>query len=129
MFALLLPLLAPILSDVIKKVIPDTEAAKKAEGDAIMALVSRKAEIDNAAAGIVKAEAESEHWLTSSWRPIVMLVFTALIVARWLGYSAPGISESEVLKLWSIVELGLGGYVIGRSAEKVLPSVVAAIKK
>jgi len=27
----------------------------------------------------------------------------------------------EALKLWDIVEIGLGGYVIGRSAEKVLP--------
>jgi len=31
--------------------------------------------------------------------------------------------------MWSIVELGLGGYMIGRSAEKVLPSVVEAVKK
>jgi hypothetical protein len=44
-----------------------------------------------------------------------------------LGYSAPGLSEGEVLKLWSIVELGIGGYVIGRSAEKVLPAVAQAM--
>jgi len=54
-----------------------------------------------------------------------MLTFGGLIVARWLGFSAPGISEAEILKLWSIVELGLGGYVIGRSAEKIIPSIAA----
>jgi hypothetical protein len=77
----------------------------------------------------VKAEAESENFLASSWRPLVMLTFTGLIVARWLGYSAPGITEAEVLKLWDIVQLGLGGYVIGRSVEKVAPQIVQAIKK
>ena len=56
-----------------------------------------------------------------------MLTFTALIVARWLGYSAPGITEAEALRLWSIVEIGLGGYVIGRSVEKVAPQVAEAL--
>jgi len=79
-------------------------------------------------AEIVKTEAASSHWLAASWRPILMLTFGALIVARWLGWSAPGISEAEVLKLWDIVELGLGGYVIGRSAEKIIPAAAAAMK-
>jgi hypothetical protein len=57
-----------------------------------------------------------------------MLTFGALIVARWLGYAAPGLSETEVTKLWSIVELGIGGYVIGRSAEKILPSLADAVR-
>ena len=51
----------------------------------------------------------------------------ALIVARMLGFTAPGLSEAEVLKLWSILEVGIGGYVIGRSAEKILPEVAKAL--
>ena len=77
---------------------------------------------------IVKTEAASEHWLAANWRPILMLTFGALIVARWFGWAAPNLSEAEYLKLWSIVELGLGGYVIGRSAEKIVPAVAAALK-
>ena len=57
-----------------------------------------------------------------------MLTFGGLIVARWLGYSAPGISEAEILKLWSIVEFGLGGYIVGRSVEKVVPQITDALK-
>jgi hypothetical protein len=34
-----------------------------------------------------------------------------------------------VLKLWDIVELGIGGYVIGRSAEKIVPSIADAMRK
>ena len=78
---------------------------------------------------IITAEAKSESWLAASWRPITMLVFTGLIVARWFGWAAPNLSPEEYIKLWSIVELGLGGYVIGRSAEKIAPSIAAALKK
>jgi hypothetical protein len=31
--------------------------------------------------------------------------------------------------LWEIVKIGLGGYVVGRSVEKVAPQIVAALKK
>jgi len=74
------------------------------------------------------AEANSEHFLAACWRPILMLTFGGLIVARWLGFAAPDLSEAEYLKLWSIVELGLGGYVIGRSAEKIVPQVAQVFK-
>lgn len=77
---------------------------------------------------IVKAEAASTHWLAANWRPILMLVFGGLIVARWFGWAAPNLSESEYIKLWDIVNLGLGGYVIGRSVEKVVPAVAEAMK-
>ena len=80
-------------------------------------------------AEIVKTEADSEHWLAANWRPLLMLTFGGLIVARWFGWAAPNLSEAEYLKLWSIVELGIGGYVIGRSAEKVLPTIAQVLKK
>lgn len=80
-------------------------------------------------AEIVKAEAASEYWLAANWRPILMLTFGGLIVARWFGFAAPNLSEAEYIKLWDIVELGLGGYVIGRSVEKIVPSLAGALKK
>lgn len=82
-----------------------------------------------ARADIIKTEASSEHWLTSTWRPITMLTFTALIVARWFGWAAPDLTPEEYLALWDIVKIGLGGYVVGRSAEKVVPGIIAALKK
>lgn len=80
-------------------------------------------------AEIIKTEAASEHWLAANWRPLLMLTFGGLIVARWFGWAAPNLSEAEYIKLWSIVELGIGGYVIGRSAEKVLPGIASALKR
>lgn len=113
----------------IDKLFPDP--SEKMRAQATLMEMQQKGELQELASRteIIKAEATSEHWLAACWRPICMLVFTALIVARWLGWSAPGISEAEILKLWNIVEFGLGGYVVGRSAEKVLPQVAAALKK
>lgn len=107
---------------------PDPE--QKAQAQVALLEMAQRGELAEltARAEIVKAEAASEHWLAANWRPILMLTFGGLIVARWFGWAAPNLSESEYLKLWSIVELGIGGYVVGRSIEKIVPSVASAIK-
>ncbi len=107
---------------------PDPE--KRDQARLALLELAQKGELTEltAQAEIVKTEAASEHWLAANWRPILMLTFGALIVARWFGWAAPNLSEAEYLKLWSIVELGLGGYVIGRSAEKIIPAAAAALK-
>lgn len=107
---------------------PDPE--QKAQAQLALLELAQKGELAEftARADIVKTEAASEHFLAATWRPILMLTFGALIVARWFGWAAPELTEAEYLKLWSIVELGLGGYVIGRSAEKIVPAVATAMK-
>ena len=121
--------LIPMLGDVARRVFPDKEAAAKAEQELTMALLANQSQLEASAADIVRTEAASKHWLAANWRPIIMLTFAGLIVARWFGWAAPDLSEAEYLKLWSIVELGLGGYVIGRTCEKIAPGVISAMKK
>jgi hypothetical protein len=77
-----------------------------------------------ARASIVEAEAKSEHWLTATWRPITMLTFVLLVVADQTGLLAFRLAEEA----WTLLQLGLGGYVVGRSAEKVAPGIVSALK-
>lgn len=136
----LLPSIADLGGKLIDRLFPNAEAAAAAklklfemQQTGELATLAAETDIIKAGAAIVKAEAESESWLTRSWRPIVMLTFTVLIVARWLGFAAPDLSEAEYLKLWDIVELGLGGYVIGRSvtqtAKAVVPAIVGALQK
>lgn len=93
-----------------------------------LAQLAAQTELSKGAADIVKTEAAGG-FLASSWRPITMLVFVVLIVARWFGFAAPNLQEAEYLKLWDIVQLGLGGYVIGRSVEKIVPNITEALKK
>jgi len=72
-----------------------------------------------AQSGIITAEAQGESWLQRNWRPITMLTFAGCVVAHWLGFTPENLTEKEVLGLLDIVQIGLGGYVVGRSAEKI----------
>ena len=128
----ILGILGKIAGTVAERIFPNPEhELKRLELQQALqaAVLERTSEIEKAAADVVKAEATGHSWLQRTWRPITMLVFVALIVARWLGWSAPNLTEAEALKLWDIVEIGLGGYVIGRSAEKILPGLLESVKK
>ena len=113
----------PLLGKVIERIIPDPVKAAQAKNQLVDMAV--KGELDELAqrAGVIKAEAQGDGWLQRSWRPIVMLLFTALIVCRWLGWSAPDLSEAVELKLFSIVQIGLGGYIASRGIEKVADKI------
>ena len=113
----------PLLGKVVERLIPDPDQAAKAKNQLVDMAVN--GELDELAqrAGVIKAEAQGDGWLQRSWRPIVMLIFTALIVARWLGWSAPDLSEAVELKLFSIVQVGLGGYIASRGIEKVADKI------
>lgn len=129
MIQALIPVLAPILGKVVGNLFPDPAEKAKAEAEVLGQLLTHQAEIETAAAKIIQTEAASTHWLAANWRPLTMLVFAGLIVARWFGWAAPNLSEAEYLRLWSIVEFSLGGYVVGRSVEKVAPSIAGALRR
>ena len=117
----------PALMGLLGKLIPDPQA----RADAQLKLLAMQQSGDlaelQAAVSVIVAEA-SGNWLQRSWRPLMMLTFTGLIVARWLGWTAPNLQPAEYDHLWAIVQLGIGGYVIGRSVEKVAPAIADAIK-
>jgi hypothetical protein len=78
-----------------------------------------EAETLKAKAGIVQAEAKSEHWITATWRPITMLTFLALAVGDSLGW-LPNPLRDEA---WTLLQIGLGGYVVARSGEKIVTQI------
>lgn len=63
---------------------------------------------------IVTAEAKGESWLQRNWRPITMLTFLALVVLDSFGWLPNPLAGDA----WDLLKIGLGGYLIGRSAEK-----------
>ncbi|MEG6550421.1 3TM-type holin [Desulfocurvibacter africanus] len=73
----------------------------------------------------IAAEAAGKGWLQSNWRPLTMVTFLVLIVLDSMDVLPNRLSEHA----WDLLELGLGGYVIGRSAEKVVPRLLEAVKK
>jgi hypothetical protein len=126
--------IAQIGGKLIDRLFPDkTEADKhklqlfEMQQKGILAELAADTELAKAASEVIKAEANSNSWLARSWRPITMLTFVSLIVARMFGFTADNVGEVEYLKLWDLVTLGLGGYVIGRSVEKIAPAVITAV--
>ena len=120
----------------IDKFFPDPQAAQAAKlklfelqqsGD--LARLTAETDLGKAAASIVEAEAKSEGWLTRSWRPLTMLTFLALIVARMFGLTDQHIPAEEYDRLWQLVQIGVGGYVASRGIEKVAPDIVKALGK
>jgi hypothetical protein len=64
--------------------------------------------------------------LQRTWRPILMLSIVGIIVNNYLLYpylSLFGVENVIPLELpnhlWGLLKIGVGGYVVGRSAEKV----------
>jgi hypothetical protein len=72
---------------------------------------------------VVAAEASSSNWLTSAWRPITMLTFLALVVCDSFGWLHAPLAPQA----WTLLQIGIGGYTVGRSIEKVALPVAKAL--
>lgn len=105
-----------------------TSDEERADAKRKLAEMAQRGELEELAnrAGIIMAEAKSEHTLTSAWRPITMLVFVAIvannyILQPYLSLLWPAAPVLELPpQLWELLKLGLGGYVLGRSGEKMV---------
>ena len=79
---------------------------------------------------VVIAEAQSQSWLARSWRPLTMLVFVGII---FFNYIISPLFSLEALTIvpdmWALLKLGIGGYIGGRTVEKVAPKIVDAIRR
>lgn len=74
---------------------------------------------------IITAEAGGASWLQRSWRPITMLTFLVLVVCDSFGLLKFRLADQA----WTLLKIGLGGYVVGRSAEKIAPSIADALRR
>ena len=82
-------------------------------------------------ASIINKEAQG-NWLQRSWRPIVMLMFAFVVVYAYFLQPAffPGavnVRPDLPEEFWGLLQIGLGGYVVGRSIEKVASTVTQNI--
>ena len=61
-------------------------------------------------AEVVRGEAGG-NWLQRSWRPLLMLVFATIIL---VGAFMPLPLLEDTSRFWDLMEIGLGGYIIGK---------------
>ena len=120
MIQMLIPAITGLIGNVIDKAVPDRDEAERLKMQVTLeAMKADNAEL-KAATDIILAEAKGESWLQRNWRPLLMLWFAGLVGAHWLGFTPPNLPESVVNSLLDIVQVGIGGYVLGRSGEKIV---------
>lgn len=80
-------------------------------------------EIFRSKAAIVMAEANGQSWLQRNWRPLTMISFVALFIWNWTGGVWFGHMVDFPDWVGTAFTVGLGGYVAGRSAEKIASTI------
>lgn len=120
----------------VSKLIDKLHTSDEERGEIVNALTTLENEMSSkvleyeskvleARASIIKTEAQGQGWLQRSWRPITMLTFLVLVVCDSFGL----LTFRLAAEAWTLLQLGLGGYVVGRSAEKILPSIIEKFGK
>ncbi len=132
-----LPVVTTIVSkvaDLIDQKVEDKDLANKLKAEIQTDILTKEysrieRELD-AQKAIIVAEATGHSWLQRNWRPITMLVFVYIIAHNYIIAPLFGLQELAIPPdMWSLLKIGLGGYVIGRSVEKVAPTIADAVAR
>lgn len=125
----LITALAPLVADIVKEAIPDADKRVEAENKVRLALLENSQQLEASASQIILAEAKSEHWMAASWRPLLMMVITAIVAWNYLiGGIIEAIIGRDILiplpdEMWTLLTVGVGGYTLGRSGEKIAQNI------
>ena len=127
MIPLLSALIGPVMS-VISELVPDDDKKREIRAALMEKMLDKDSELVKAQASIITAEAKGEGWLQKAWRPITMLSFLALLFTYWLGFAPPYVVDNPdlVAELFSLLKIGIGGYIGSRGVEKVAKTVADA---
>jgi hypothetical protein len=107
------------INKVIDNLFTSDEERMHAKNEMLKVLKEQQLELQRLQTEIIVAEANG-NWLQRSWRPILMLAFGFIVI--YVKFLAPlfdfKIPELEN-EFWNLLQIGIGGYVIGRTGEKI----------
>ncbi|MFW6032455.1 MAG: holin family protein [Phycisphaeraceae bacterium] len=112
--------------DVIDKAVTDKDQAAQLKAELKRRLIDQQDNALQSQMKVILAEATGESWLQRNWRPILMLVIVAIVannylLAPYLGAMfGVGLHLELPEPLWNLMSLGVGGYIAGRSGEKIV---------
>ena len=107
------------ISELIGQLTLPTREKKELEIGLLKLIQELERELTQARAVTVQEEVKG-NWLQRSWRPLVMLTFASVILIGTFT-SLPILAETS--RFWDLLEIGLGGYVVGRSGEKMAEAI------
>lgn len=121
--------LIPTILGLVQRIIPDKQSQKDASAELLRMIVEGDLRDVEARANVVMSELNSQNFLAASWRPIMMFVFMGLVVGAWFGFVPPNMPPEMIDHVFSLLEIGMGGYVVGRSAEKIAETASQVFRK
>ena len=110
------------------KLFTSKEEKIKAESIIKEIIIQKQLELQQMQTDIIITEAKG-NWLQRSWRPILMMAFGFIVI--YVKFLAPllGLTIPELeIEFWELLKIGIGGYVVGRSAEKISKNIVISKK-
>ena len=109
------------VGDVVDSLFTSEEERLNARSKIFKILQDAQLELQKMQTEIIVAEAKG-NWLQRSWRPILMLSFGFIIIyTKFISQLSTYLVTPELEpEFWSLLEIGIGGYVIGRSGEKIV---------
>jgi Tfp pilus tip-associated adhesin PilY1 len=121
--------LAKILFNTVDKACLIKDQAEKIKAQLNTQLLQSGTEELKAAASIVEAEAKS-NWYVAGWRPTLMYVLIFILVWNYILGPICKLFIGTVITfelpgdVWTLLQIGLGGYVVGRSGESIARTIV-----
>ncbi|NCP65527.1 MAG: hypothetical protein GW836_12865 [Paraglaciecola sp.] len=95
---------------------------KAVENELLAKVIDYENKLLESKTAIITAEATGQSWLQRNWRPITMITFLFLVVCDSFGWLPSKLAPDA----WTLLQIGLGGYVAGRSAEKMTQQYLQA---
>jgi hypothetical protein len=91
-------------------------------------MAKAQAEFAAQQAEVIKAEAQGESWLQRNWRPVIMLMFGYIVAHNYIFSPVFSVASLPIpTDLWDLLKIGMGGYIGGRTLEKVVPQVAEIV--
>ena len=115
----------PSIFEVVDKAIPNKDKAADIKLQIQSQLLQNQAAELKAAAKVIVAEAGGHSWLQRNWRPMIMCMFGLIIANNFIIYPYASLFTDKAVMLdtpqdlWDLIKIGLGGYIVGRSGEKI----------
>jgi hypothetical protein len=127
------------ITQVLEGFIKDKATRQQLEADLKVRLTDHLAGTVALQQQVVLAEVNSEHWLTRSWRPMLMVLLMAFLVLTGLVLPVGDLILGRVIPFnphwqaippafWEFLTIGMGGYIGGRSLEKIAGQVLGGKK-
>ena len=116
------------VTDLVGQFVEDKDKANELETKIKNKLLSLEQEVITAQRDVIVAEAKSQSFIARNWRPIMMLTFVGIIANNYILFPYITLFGGTATTLeippdmWALLKIGVGGYVMGRSGDKMVES-------